>query len=257
MDERRRRIETRDPFARPFIPMPRTVGFALNLAALAAIVCVPIATRLPDAVVVYFGVGAGIGILTCIPIGVANVIVIDSAMRYGVPRAVGAAIGGALADGIYSSIGMFGIDPLLARHPMLPKILRAISGVVLVGYGLLLARARGSAAPVSAVSLDRKAQLGRGVVVGLAATLLNPSALVTWVVIVGAHAVGLGAAERGGWVLGIVVGTFVWFLVVIALAVRGQRALRGNAIWVTRLAGLAVLAWGVVSLVRIAMEGKG
>jgi len=254
MDERRL---PPDPFGRPFLPIPRTVGLALNIAALAVIVCVPIAVRLPDAVVGYFGLGAGIGILTCIPIGVANVIVIDSAMRYGVPRAVGAAIGGALADGIYSGVGMFGIDPLLARHPLLPKILRGVSGVVLVVYGFLLARSRASSAPASAMSLDRKSQLGRGVLVGLAATLLNPSALVTWVVIVGAHAVGLGAAERGGWVLGIVAGTFVWFLVVIVLAVRGQRALRGNAIWITRLAGLAVLAWGVVSLVRIALEGKG
>jgi arginine exporter protein ArgO len=252
-----KRRDLPDPLSRPFIAIPRIIGFALNVAALAAIIGVPIAARLPDAVVGYFGLGAGIGIVTCIPLGVANVIVIDSAMRYGVPRAVGAAIGGALADGIYSSIGMFGIDPLLARHPMLPKILRGVSGAVLVVYGLLLARSRGNAAPASVLPLDRKAQLGRGVLVGLAATLLNPSALVTWVVIVGAHAVGLGAAERGGWVLGIVVGTFGWFLVVIALAVRGQRALRGNAVWITRLAGLAVLAWGVVSLVRIVLEGKG
>lgn len=246
----------RDPFGRAFIAIPRGFGLALNIGALVAIVSVPVAERVSVAILGYFALGAGIGLVTCIPIGVANVIVIDSAIRYGVARALGAAIGGALADGIYSSIGMFGVDPLLARHPFLPRILKAVSGAVLVIYGVLLARARGGAAPVTDVrALAPRAQVRRGIAVGLAATLLNPSALVTWVVIVGAHAVGLGAAERGAWVLGIVVGTFAWFVVVTFLALRGKRALRGNAIWMTRLAGLLVLAWGVVSLVRTLLQG--
>jgi L-lysine exporter family protein LysE/ArgO len=246
----------RDPFRRAFVSVPRGLAVALNIGALIVLVVAPIAARTPAAILGYFALGAGIGLVTCIPIGVANVIVIDSAIRYGVARAIGAAIGGALADGIYSSIGMFGVDPLLARHPMLPRILRAVSGAVLVIYGLLLVRARGDVAPQADVhALAPRAQVGRGVLVGLAATLLNPSALVTWVVIVGAHAVGLGVAERGAWVFGIVVGTFAWFLVVTFLAVRGKRALRGNAIWMTRLAGLLVLAWGVVCLVRILLQG--
>jgi arginine exporter protein ArgO len=260
MDERGhgREAARRDPFARAFVSIPPPLAIACNIAALALIISVPIAVRVPTPILAYFALGAGIGLVTCIPIGVANVIVIDSAIRFGVARAIGAAIGGALADGIYSSVGMFGIDPLLARHPALPRLLRAISGCVLVVYGVLLARARGNgAAAADPLQLGRGKQLRRGVLVGLGATLLNPSALVTWVVIVGAHAVGVGAAERGAWVLGIVAGTFAWFCVVTVLAVRGRRALRGNAIWMTRGAGLLVLAWGVVSLVRIIVQGGG
>jgi arginine exporter protein ArgO len=93
--------------------------------------------------------------------------------------------------------------------------------------------------------------LARGVGVGLAATLLNPSAVVTWVVIVGTHAAGVTPLEGGAWVTGIVLGTFAWFLVVLYLALRGARARRGAA-WLTRVLAVLVVVSGVVSLAPVA-----
>jgi hypothetical protein len=52
-------------------------------------------------------------------------------------------------------------------------------------------------------------------------------------------------------VLGIVVGTFAWFLVVTWLALQGQRLLRSNAAWMTRAVGVVVIASGLVALARI------
>jgi arginine exporter protein ArgO len=201
----------------------------------------------------YLALGSGIGVATCIPIGIANVVVIDAAYRHGRARAIGAAIGGALADGVYASLGVFGVGPLLASSPALPYVLRAVSGCVLVGYGLVLWRRPPAFTEAGARTASARGghPIARGVGVGLAATLLNPSAVVTWVVIVGTHAAGVTSLQGGAWVTGIVLGTFAWFLVVMHLALRGARARRGAA-WLTRVLAILVVVSGAVSLAPVA-----
>jgi arginine exporter protein ArgO len=71
-------------------------------------------------------------------------------------------------------------------------------------------------------------------------------------VLVGSHATGVAADEGAAWVLGIVAGTFAWFVVVMQLARRGQRWLRGNA--VSRGLGVLVIASGVVTLARVVLR---
>ncbi len=244
----------RDPFGRvPVVVAPALVRLA-NVAMLAGLAALFAVDRMRADVLAFFAIGCGIGIATCIPIGIANVIVIDSAYRYGAVRAVGAAVGGALADGVYASLGIFGIGPLVSRSIVVPEVLHAISGVVLVGYGAVLSRARplDAAASAPALALSDRGQLARGTAVGLAATLLNPSAIVTWIVIVGSHAAGTSALQGGAWVVGIVLGTFAWFLVVTFLALRGRGVLRERTAWLTRVLALLVIASGVLSLARTA-----
>jgi putative LysE/RhtB family amino acid efflux pump len=248
----------RDPFRRaPVLRLSRravVMVIALDVLAVVGLASLAMANRLPPGVAGFFAIGMGIGIATCIPIGIANVIVIDAAYRHGVRRAIGASIGGALADGIYASLGIFGIGPLLGRYPALPLVLYAISGCVLLVYGIVLLRSQ----PVTPGTTEQRSasaaggQLVAGVVVGLGATLLNPSAIVTWIVIVGGHAAGITQGEAAAWVSGIVIGTFAWFLVVASLALRGRRVLRGNAMWMTRIVGLIVIGSGLFSFSRVA-----
>jgi arginine exporter protein ArgO len=246
-------MSDRDPFGRgAVVTAPRFMqaASALTIAGLALLV---LADTVRQDVLAYLALGSGIGIATCIPIGIANVVVIDAAYRHGVARAVGAAVGGALADGVYASLGIFGIGPLLASSRALPYVLRAISGCVLIGYGLMLWRRPPPFTGAGGGSREAGGghQLARGVGVGLGATLLNPSAVVTWVVIVGSHAAGVTSPQGGAWVAGIVLGTFGWFLVVTHVALRGARARRGTA-WLTRVLAVLVIVSGAVSLGPIA-----
>lgn len=252
--QRYRTAAARDPFHRPLLSVPRgdAVALALHAVALVGIIAIVIVPAMPD-VLRLFSIGVGIGVATCIPIGIANVIVLDAAYRYGARRAIGAAIGGALADGIYASLGMFGMGRLIGRYPFLPPVLHSISGCVLVVYGVALLRAR----PVVADTTERTAapgsggQLGTGLVIGLGATLLNPSAVVTWIVIVGGHATGVAPADAAAWLAGVVLGTFAWFLVVVFLALRGRRVLREKAVWMTRFVGAIVIASGLFSFAQV------
>jgi arginine exporter protein ArgO len=231
--------------------MPRRLVVASNALAVCGLAALGVARSIAPGIIGYFAIGCGIGVATCIPIGIANVMVIDAAHRHGTVRAIGTSMGGALADGIYSSLGIFGIGPLLARHPSVPSVLRAITGCVLVVYGVVLLRSRAVPLETATTPVGDRGHLVRGIAVGLGATLLNPSAVITWVVLVGSHAVGVSTSEGAAWVAGIVLGTFAWFLVVTSLAVHGSRVLRGNAVWMTRAVGAVVIASGFVTLGRI------
>lgn len=244
-----------DPFRRAAVIGPPRVAVALALdgVIVLALAGLALARYGPPGVLGYLAIGLGVGVATCIPIGVANIIVIDAACRHGARRALGAGLGGAVADGVYASLGIFGIGPLLDRYPSLPQVLYAISGCVLLGYGAVLLRARpllvGPGEPRAEPRRDH--ELTRGFTIGIVATLLNPAALVTWIVIVGAHATGLTRAEAAAWVAGIVVGAFAWFVVVVILTRRGRRVLRGRAVVLTRIIAVAMIAAGLLSFARV------
>jgi arginine exporter protein ArgO len=204
-------------------------------------------------VLTYFAIGLAIGVITTIPIGVSNVAVIDAAYRHNVGRAMAVGLGGAIADGIYAALGIFGMGPVLNRHPNVPPVLYAISGVVLVVYGLIILRAPPileSTTQAPPPPVKRSQHLSAGVMVGLLTTLLNPSAVVTWVVIVGSYASGISLEYGIVWVIGVVVGTFGWFVVLAYLADHGKRVFSGKAIWMTRIVAALVAGYGLFSIGR-------
>lgn len=247
--DRHRAAAALDPFHRATVFVPRRVALAINAIVVVGAIGFSLATNVAPHILGFFAVGLGIGVATCIPIGIANVIVIDAAYRHGPRRALGASVGGALADGIYAGLGIFGIGPLMGKYPFLPYVLHGISGCVLLVYGTLLLRARPALAePTEARSTgQREGHLVGGFIVGLAATLLNPSAIVTWVVIVGGHASGITDFEAAAWLIGIVAGTLAWFLVVMCFALRGRRVLRDKAMWMTRIVAMLVIGSGLFS----------
>jgi arginine exporter protein ArgO len=250
---RYRAAAARDPFHRRPVVVPYRIALALDAIVAVGLAGLALTTTIAPEVLGFIAIGLGVGIATCIPIGIANVIVIDAAYRHGARRAVGASLGGALADGLYASLGIFGIGPLIGKYPIVPYVLHGISGCVLLVYGVVLLRARstlaGPSEPRSVVGGE--GELARGFGVGLAATLLNPSAIVTWVVIVGGHATGITQMQAAAFVAGIVVGTLVWFFVVAFLALRGKRVLREKAVWMTRIVALIVIGSGVFSFARV------
>ena len=200
----------------------------------------------------YFLIGVAIGAVTGIPIGPVNVAVIDAAFRHTMRRALAVGLGGAVADGLYAGAGILGVGPWLNGHPSIPPVLYGISGVVLIVYGVLTARTQPvAAAPADAPHPPAAAnEMWSGFTVGLLLIVLNPAALVTWVLIVGSF---LGDADRLsglGAVLGIFVGSFGWFLLVAFLTHRGKHLMGDKAVWIPRVVGIALIGYGIYSLGR-------
>ncbi len=90
----------------------------------------------------YFLIGAALGVATGVPIGAVGVAVIDASYRHPMRRAVAVGIGGSVGDLICAALGILGLGPLLLRHPGVPPILYALSGVALVVYGSIQIRSR-------------------------------------------------------------------------------------------------------------------
>jgi threonine/homoserine/homoserine lactone efflux protein len=203
----------------------------------------------------YIIAGAIWGALTGVPIGPVNVAVIDAAYRHTARRAIAVGLGGAVADGLYSALGILGVTPVLRSYAVVSPILYAVSGVVLMVYGFLTARSN-PVAPAHAegrVTADPGDELALGFKTGLLLILLNPAAVVTWVVITEQIADHLGTPTAVGGVLcsaGVMVGSFAWFALVAHLTQRGKNVLGDKAAWIPRVIGVALMVYAVYLLAR-------
>jgi threonine/homoserine/homoserine lactone efflux protein len=201
------------------------------------------------------------GALTGVPIGPVNVAVIDASYRHTLRRAIAVGLGGALADCLYSALGVMGVTPFLRTYPHALTIIYAISGIVLLVYGFLTARSQPvtpTAPPVHeehAPSEDsvvfRRRELRQGFTLGVALILLNPAAVVTWVVIMGSvipdtstHWDGLACA------IGVFVGSWSWFTLVAYLTQKGKHVLGDKAAWIPRVVGILLMIYAVYLLAK-------
>jgi threonine/homoserine/homoserine lactone efflux protein len=197
-----------------------------------------------------FGVAAGA--LTGVPIGPVNVAVIDAAYRHTMRRAIAVGMGGACADGLYSALGVLGVTPVLRTYPSVPPILYAVSGIVLLVYGFLTARSQ----PVTPAqndmlkSAERPGEMWSGFTVGLALIVLNPAAIVTWVVIMGSIIPETTTINGIFCSLGVMAGSFGWFSLVAYLTHKGKHVLGDKAAWIPRVIGVALMVYAVYLIAK-------
>ena len=197
-----------------------------------------------------FGVAAGA--LTGVPIGPVNVAVIDAAYRHTLRRAIAVGMGGACADGLYSALGVLGVTPVLRTYPTVPPILYAVSGVVLLIYGFLTARSQPvtpaqNEAPKAA---EPSREMWSGFTLGLALIVLNPAAIVTWVVIMGSIIPETTPINGIFCSLGVMVGSFGWFALVAYLTQKGKHVLGDKAAWIPRVIGVALMVYAVYLIAK-------
>jgi arginine exporter protein ArgO len=203
-------------------------------------------------VLTYFLIGVSIGLLTGVPIGPTNLAVIDAAYRHTMRRAVGVALGAACGDLMYAGVGINAIGPIVEANPGIPPVLFLLSGIILAIYGALTARAQ----PVSPATEhaprahEPSKEMWSGVTVGLALILLNPAAIVTWVVVIGPHLAGASHLEGLAATVGVFIGSLAWFCFVAYLTNHGKRLMGGKAIWITRTIGIGLVLYGLFSIGR-------
>lgn len=195
-------------------------------------------------VVIALLIGLALGIGSSLAPGPCGLAVLSAAQRQGRRAAVATAVGAALGDATYAALGLVGVAHLFAQWPDLPAVLRAISGALLIGYGVhvLRARPRGAAASVTPRAP------WRGLVTGYSLLVANPGALITWTVFVGPAYGDAAAAHQLALVAGIACGTAGWFSL-IGLAASRARAPLGC---VTRVVCGLLIVYGAVLLVGAA-----
>lgn len=194
-------------------------------------------------ILLYLALGVSLGVVTSVPIGVANAAVVDTALRSGPRRALALAAGAASADFAHACLAFVGLGPLLADHPPWPAIFFVISGVAIATYGVVVFRA----APKS--SKPAGGTMSSAYLVGLLLTISNPGALMAWMVVAAAVAPA-DTSVAGGLATGVGIGAFAWFSVLALLAGRGRNLVSRHRSLVSRIIGAALIALGLLSLLR-------
>jgi threonine/homoserine/homoserine lactone efflux protein len=190
--------------------------------------------------------GVALGAGSSVVPGPCGLAVIDAATRLGLRRAVATAIGSGLGDLTYAALGVFGAGAVVSREPALETMCLAISGAVLVGYGVATLCGWFRRRPATTGTLG-------GVAVGFATLTCNPAALVTWSAIVGAQLADATRAAQTGAVLGIGTGSLLWFVGMAYVAHRG-RDMMGPRMWrLVQVVASLMVAYGACSLARAAL----
>jgi threonine/homoserine/homoserine lactone efflux protein len=203
-------------------------------------------------VLMFLLIGIAAGAATGVPIGPVNVAVIDAAYRYTLRRALSVGLGGACADGLYAGLGVLGVTPRLKLYPSVPPIMYAVSGVVLLIYGFFTARSQPvtPAQTEDATPPSARNEMWQGFRTGLLLIVLNPAAIVTWVVIMGTMIPEGTQIEGIFCAIGVSLGSFGWFTLVANLTRKGKHVLGDKAAWIPRVVGIALMVYAVYLLTK-------
>jgi len=188
-----------------------------------------------------------LGVLASLPLGPISATVIDVAMRHQIARAISIAVGGALIDFIYCFFASVGLFATFERFPSLSRIFYLISGVVLIQMGVVIFTKKSSPIKKSKASQNART-IFRGIIKGIFISIANPALILSWVLLAGTFLGGLRAADAFIASFGVFAGVLVAFYVIARLAGHGRVRFGEKALWVPRVAGLMLVAYGAYLL---------
>jgi threonine/homoserine/homoserine lactone efflux protein len=160
-----------------------------------------------------------IGLSIAAPVGPIGLLVIQRTLRHGAAVGLATGLGAAFADACYGAIGAFGVGALIGLLQGARMPLAVLGGTFL----LWLAWRTWQAAPASkSASLAEAPGLLPAFSGTLLLTLSNPATILSFVAIFGALSSQGAPAAPGLMVLGVLLGSALWWLALCA-AVAGLR----------------------------------
>jgi len=190
--------------------------------------------------------GAGLGVVTGMPLGVVNVAIVDAAAAGRRRFAIGVGIGGAVADTIHAALAFVGVGRLVTSRPELVRVLAIAAAVLILGYAVASWR-RSRALPRSAT--DASSMLS-GLTTGFALTLPNPGALAAWVAVAASIWPEATIAEAIVLAVGVGLGSAVWFALLARWVSRVRPDHKALAI-IPRIALVVLVVLAVVGVARV------
>lgn len=190
------------------------------------------------------------------PVGPIGVLCIRRTLAGGRAMGLASGLGAATADAAYASVAAFGLT-FVSAFLVEQRVWLGIAGglfLVYLGVRTLLARPAERAAEAPA--------RGRGLLGAYASTffltITNPMTILTFV----AAFAGLGLANAGGdyisaalLVLGVFTGSALWWLLLSAgVGLLRERFGVGVMLWVNRVSGAVILAFGIVAVAGAALR---
>jgi len=190
--------------------------------------------------------GAGLGVVTGMPLGVVNVAIVDAAAAGRRRFAIGVGIGGAAADTIHAALAFVGVGRVVTSRPELVRVLAIAAAALILGYVVVSWR-RDRALPRPAT--DASSMLS-GLTTGFALTLPNPGALAAWVAVAASIWPEATIAEALVLAVGVGLGSAVWFALLARWVSSVRPDHRALAI-IPRIALAVLVVLAVVGVARV------
>lgn len=197
-----------------------------------------------------FTQGLAVGFAIAVPVGPIGLLCIQRSMAEGRATGVATGMGAAAADGTYGFLVAAGVSAtgLLVNYATQMQL---FGGLLIAALGLMTARAFFLPRPEVA-DLPPSKTVASAFGTTYLLTLSNPMTIIAFTGMIA----GLGAAAGGGGasayllVAGVFLGSALWWLILVQLALWARARLTGGALkWLDLLAGTVLVLWGL----RLAM----
>jgi len=201
--------------------------------------------------------GAVIGFVIAVPVGPAAALCIRRAITVGAVAGYLTGIGAALGDAVFGAVAAFGlsfVEEFVAHHE---AWLRGIGGVVLLVMGAVTMRHRHRTVgdPVEDDLEHRIATHFHYTSSSFAITVFNPLTVMAFgAAFAGRNLAGVGASlpDASLLVAGVFFGAIAWWgILVSAAAALRSNFTRSGMVWLNRISGGIIVAFGVVALVSL------
>ena len=201
--------------------------------------------------------GSVIGFLIAVPVGPAAALCIRRSIAFGAVAGYLTGVGAAAGDAFFGAVAAFGlsfVEQFVARNEMW---LRGIGGVVLVIMGAATMRARSRADDETAAEEAERgiAAHFHFVTSSFAITVFNPITVMAFgAAFAGRNLAGVGASLPDAALLvgAVFCGALCWWAILCTGAASLRTRFTGTGMrWLSRIAGLVILGFGVAALVSL------
>ncbi len=191
------------------------------------------------------GLLAGYGV--AIPVGAIAVLIIDTALRRGLPPGLAAGAGAATADGVYALVAALAGTAVAALVAPFSVELRGLSALVLALIGLRGLLSLRRVAREDAARTELPPSLRRTYLTILGLTIINPMTVIYFTaLILGLPAIGSDAADKLAFVVAAFLASLSWqSLLAIVGSVGHRRLPEGSRLAAGVVGDLIVLAFAL------------
>jgi threonine/homoserine/homoserine lactone efflux protein len=195
--------------------------------------------------------GIAIGFAIAAPVGPIGALCVRRTLSDGRTAGLVCGLGAATADATYGAVAGFGLTSVSSFLIGQQAGLRLAGGLFLLYLGIRFITAR----PVRQVAETGKPNLVSGFASTFLLTLTNPLTILPFAAIFA----GLGVVSAGRnylastlLVLGVFTGSALWWLMLTtAVSVSRSRLPQVVLLWANRIAGLVMVAFGVVAIAAV------
>jgi threonine/homoserine/homoserine lactone efflux protein len=195
--------------------------------------------------------GGAIGFVVAAAIGPIAMLCIRTTLERGRIAGISAGMGVALADTIYAAIGAYGISFVGAALSSGETWLKLVGGIVLIAFGVYLARKR----PAAAAEDEREVpkSLVADFAMTLALTLTNPMTILSFAGLFagvsGMH--GFQLSVIPALLVGVFAGSAVWWIALAFVIGLIRHKISPTAmLWINRGSAAAIIGFGLFVLLE-------